>query len=58
MDQVSSIAALSTALATQRLASDASTLAAKKAMDAQRSVGAQLVALLDPNVGSRLNVTA
>ncbi len=58
MDQVSSIAALSTALATQRLASDASTLAAKKVMDAQRSVGAQLVALLDPNVGSRLNVTA
>ncbi len=58
MDQVSSSAALSTALASQKVATEASTLAAKKAMDAQRSLSAQLIALLDPNVGSRLNVSA
>jgi len=58
MDQVSAIAALSTALSSQKVATEASTLAAKKAMDAQRSVGAQIVALLDTNVGSRLNVSA
>lgn len=58
MDQVSSIAALSSALATQKLATEVGTLAAKKTMDAQRAAGAQLVALLDPAVGSRFDAAA
>ncbi len=33
-------------------------LAAKKGMDAQKSEAAALISLLDPNLGSKLNVSA
>jgi len=54
----SAIAALSTDLAMARTQTDVSTAVAKKALDAQRSVGAALVQLLDPNAGTRLNRSA
>ena len=54
----SAIAALSTDLPMLRARTDVSMAVAKTALDAQRSTGAGLVQLLDPNAGTRLNRSA